>query len=102
VNGNSILSDLLEPCLPGAWIAEHRRIWQMDFLNAGKFGNFSHDRGLASFRDKDITQLWQLGLIKADLITSHKKLCLVGLVDHGTDSSGLHIYFYRHYSVIIA
>ena len=45
-----ILSDLLEPSLPGAWIAEHRRIWQIKLLNADKFGNFSHDRGLASFR----------------------------------------------------
>src|SRR5258708_7174548 len=86
------LTDLLEPALPGAWIIEHRRIWQMNFLNADKFASFSHDRGLALFNEKDVIQLWQLGLIKADFITSRRKLYLVGLVDRGKDNYGHHIY----------
>ena len=92
MNDNNTSTELLEPALPGAWIAEHRRIWQMNFLNADKFASFGHDRGLASFNEKDVTQLWQLGLIKADLITSRSKLSLVGLVDRGTDRYGPYLY----------
>lgn len=86
------LSELLEPGLPGTWIAENRRIWQMDFLSADKLARFGHDRGLAFFSEKDIVQLWQLGLIKADLITSEKKLRLVGLVYRDIDKYGRHMY----------
>ncbi len=89
---NNTPSDLLEPSLPGAWIAENRRIWQMNLLSADKLGSFSHDRGLTSFNEKDVIRLWQLGLIKADLVISRRKLYLVGLVDRGTDSYGRHIY----------
>jgi hypothetical protein len=89
---NNTSAELLEPSLPGAWIAEHRRIWQMNFLNADELARFGHARGLASFNEKDVTQLWQLGLIKADLITSRRKLSLVGLVDRGTDRYGHHRY----------
>ena len=92
MNDSHTSTELLEPALPGAWIAEHRRIWQMNFLNANKLASFGHDRGLASFNEKDVTQLWQLGLIKADLITSRKKLSLVGLVNRGADRYGKHIY----------
>ena len=85
-------SKLLEPALPGAWIAEHRRIWQMDFLNADKLARFSHDRGAAYFNETDIIQLWQLGILKADLIISPRKLRLVGLTYRGIDFNGFHMY----------
>lgn len=89
---NNTTHELLEPSLPGSWIAEHRRIWQMDFLSASELANFAHKRGLASYDEKDVTQLWQLGLLKADLITSSKKLHLAGLVDRGIDRYGDHVY----------
>lgn len=85
-------SELLELALPGAWIAEHRRIWQMNFLNASKLASFGHNRGLASFSEKDVVQFWQLGLIKADLIISRRKLSQIGLVHRGTERYGRHIY----------
>ncbi len=85
-------SKLLEPALPGAWIAEHRRIWQMDFLNADKLARFSHDRGTSYFNETDVIQLWQLGLLKADLIISPRKLRLVGLTYRGIDFNGFHMY----------
>src|SRR5450759_1889935 len=83
---------LLESALPGAWIANRRDIWQMNFLNANKLASFGHDRGLSLFNEKDVIQLWQLGLIKADLISSPKRLHLVGLADRGIDSYGFHMY----------
>ena len=85
-------SKLLEPALPGAWIAEHRRIWQMDFLNADKLARFSHDRGASYFNETDVIQLWQLGLLKADLIISPRKLRLVSLTYRGIDFNGFHMY----------
>lgn len=85
-------SRLLESVLPGAWIAKHQHIWQMNFLNADKLASFSHDRGLAYFNENDVIHLWQLGLVKADLIKSRGKLRLVGLVDCGSDLYGNHIY----------
>jgi hypothetical protein len=83
---------LLKSSLPGAWIIQHNRIGQMSLLNADKLASFSHHRGLAYFNETDVIQLWQLGLIKADLITSRRKLRLVGLVDRGTDGYGNHVY----------
>src|SRR5260221_2586968 len=85
-------SRLLEPELPGAWIVNRQHIWQMNLLDANKLASFSHDRGLAFFNENDIIHLWQLGLVKADLIKSRRKLRLVGLVDRGTDLYGNHIY----------
>ena len=85
-------SRLLEPELPGAWIVNRQHIWQMNLLDANKLASFSHDRGLAYFNEKDVIHLWQLGLVKADLIKSRRKLRMVGLVDRGTDLYGNHIY----------
>jgi hypothetical protein len=91
-NNNTGLPKLLEPALPGSWIAEHHRIWQMKLLDANKLASFSHDRGESYFNETDVIQLWQLGLIKADLIISRRKLHLVGLTDRGTDLYGNHLY----------
>ncbi len=90
---NTVSPRLLEPSLPGAWIAERRHIWQMNLLSASELAGFSHDRGLSfsSFAD-DVVHLWQLGLLKADLIVSHRKLNRVGLVDRGVDTYGRHVY----------
>ncbi len=89
---NTVSPELLEPGLPGAWIAKHRRIWQMKFLDAHKLASFSHDRGASYFNESDVIQLWQLGLIKADLILSRRKLRLAGLTDRGTDLYGNYQY----------
>ncbi len=87
-----ILSGFIEPALPGVLIAEHWRIWQMNFLTSSQLASFAHDRGLAFFSERDVIPLWQLGLLKADRIRSSKKLSQVGLVYRGTDKFGRHIY----------
>jgi hypothetical protein len=89
---NTISPELLEPSLPGAWIAEHRRIWQMNFLKAYDLARFCHDRGLADFGEKGIIQLWQLGLLKADLVESDEELSYHGLVNRGVNRYGTFIY----------
>ncbi len=90
---NTISPELLEPSLPGAWIAEHPGIWQMDLLSASEMARFCHDRGLSfsSFED-DIIQLWQLGLLKADLVESRREYKRAGLIDCGRNSRGHYIY----------
>src|SRR3989442_14180581 len=84
-------SRLLEPVLPGAWIASRRHIWHMDFLSANNFAQYCRDRGLSHFSEEDITQLWHLGLVKADLILSRRKLRRIGLVNHGSDPYRYHL-----------
>src|SRR6266487_1597051 len=93
MSDNTASPELLETTLPGAWIAEHPGIWQMDLLSASEMARFCHDRGLSfsSFED-DIIQLWQLGLLKADLVESRRKYKRVGLIDRGKNSTGHHIY----------
>ncbi len=83
---------LLEPSLPGAWLADYRHIWQMTLLSARELARFSQDRGLSITSEEDIIHLWQLRLLKADLVVSRRKLNLVGLVDRGVDDYGHHIY----------
>lgn len=92
MSDTDVFSELIEPALPGAWVAEYQRIWQMNFLNASELASFGHRRGLASFGKRDVIQFWQLGLIKADLILSHRKLPQAGLVHRGTNRYGLHVY----------
>ncbi len=93
MSDNTVSPKLLKPALPGAWIAEHHRIWQMNLLSASELARFSHDRGLSfSSFEGDIIQLWQLGLLKADLVKSRRKYKRVGLIDRGTNSYGYHVY----------
>lgn len=73
-------------------MAEHRRIWQMELLNLHAFARFCEERGLSDFREEGITQLWQLGLLKADLIECDEEFTFAGLVDRGIDRYGHHIY----------
>jgi hypothetical protein len=89
---NNVSSELLEPAVPGTWIAEHRRIWQMKFLNPKELAQFCSDRGLSNFGEKNIIHLWQLGLLKADLIESEEEFNDKGLVDHGFNRYVCHIY----------
>src|ERR1700730_9184590 len=89
---NNTLPDLLEPSLPGAWIVEHNRIGQISLLKAKELAQFCSDRGLADFRETGLIQLWQLGLLKADLIESNEELCYDGLVARGTDRYGRYLY----------
>ena len=85
-------SDLLEPSLPGGWMAEYRRIWRMRLLKAHDFARFCSDRGLANLRAEGIVELQRLGLLKADLIESDKELAYDDLVARGTNRYGHYLY----------
>lgn len=89
---NNITAELLEPSLPGSWIVEHNRIGQISLLRAKDLVQFCNDRGLSDFRETGIIQLWQLGLLKADLIESDEEFTYDGVVARGTDRYGRYRY----------
>lgn len=67
------------------WIAKHHRIWQMDFLNPNELARFSNKHGLSCFEKDDIVQLWQLGLLQADIIKSSGEIQYPGLIKQEID-----------------
>jgi len=65
----------------------------MKFLSDRDLGSFAHRRGLrVSFGFDDVQRLWQLGLLRADLVASTRKLRLAGLIEVGLDDRGRHLY----------
>src|SRR4051812_33190822 len=92
MNENNSPPDLLDSSLPGAWIVKYNQLGQISLLKAKEFAQFCHDRGLSDFKEEGIIQLWQLGLLKADLIESNKELTYDGLVARGTNWSGRYLY----------
>jgi hypothetical protein len=85
-------SRTLNHALLGAWIAKRHHIWQMDYLNADELARFSQKHGLSFFERKDITQLWQLGLLQADMIKCHQKIQYPDLIEQGIDENDEYIY----------
>lgn len=81
----------ISPRSLGERIAARAEIWQMRFLDPKGLARFTGERGLF-FSDEDIQVLWQLGLLRADFVTSEQELQLVGLVEVGTNDSGQHLY----------
>lgn len=86
----SNFNELLKPGLLGHWIAE-RPIWQMRLLDHRELSQFSKDRGFDFWPDH-IIQLWQMKLLRADLVRSRRKLRWAGLVLIGKDDYDRYIY----------
>jgi len=83
---------LVNPSLFGKLIGKRYDIWQMKFLTASNFAQFSEKRGLSLFGESDLIRFWQLGLLRADLIKSPEKFQHPGIVEHGKDSDDWYIY----------
>ena len=66
-------NDLLSPALLATWIAERSDIWQMRFGSAKDLAEFSKKKDLP-FDSDDIQKIWQLGLLRADLVVSKRRL----------------------------
>lgn len=69
--------DLLGKC-----IADHSDIWQMNFLNPSRLSSYTKDRDV-KFWESQIKQLWQLRLLRADIVISSRKLKTAGLIEVG-------------------
>ncbi len=85
------LIEILKPGLLGKWLAERSDIWQMDLLDDRGLSKFARDRGI-NFWHYQIKQLWQLRLLRADLVISTRKLDPVGLIEAKKGGSGRKFY----------
>jgi hypothetical protein len=82
---------LLKPGLLGSWLAKRFHVWQMDMLSPSDLARFAGNRSI-HFWDKHIIWLWQLGLLRADLVASNHKLKEIGLIELGKDEQGEYLY----------
>ena len=72
---------LLTPSPIARWLTERPFIWEMKLLSARDLCKFASDRGLVySQLSDDIQRLWQIGLLRADLVISKRPLGIDGLV----------------------
>lgn len=76
------------------WITMYPEIWQYGLLNPEKLSNFVKKLGLSSFTlaQSRIKGLWELGLLRADLIVTSRKLSTTGLIYARTMDDGRYIY----------
>jgi hypothetical protein len=89
---NSIKS-LLNPSLISKWIIDRQFIWQMRFLSGEDLCRMAHDRGLGFWTlSDDIQRLWQIGLLRADLVISNQALDIDGLVLIEQNEEGEYLY----------
>ena len=73
-------------------MASSPELWQADLLAPGRLLTFARDRDIKIFNLETIEHLWQVGLLRADLVTS-KRLIKVPLLDHiGRNDEGRNIY----------
>lgn len=81
---------LIDPGLLGAWIAQKPYMWQMKLLDASDLARLTGAHGFKlGFGRADIEQLWQIGLLKADIVKSVRKPQRQGFVDRGVYGFGL-------------
>jgi hypothetical protein len=91
VHQTPVSPQLIDPALLGKWLGERRHIWQMDLLSADKLSSFAKDRGLVFWSDH-ILRLWQLGLLRADIVVCDRKIRRAGFRYIMSDNKGQHLY----------
>lgn len=82
---------MFDPILLNKLIAKRPSIWQMKFLDMSKLSRFITNRGLG-FTHTHIKQLWQLRILRADLIRSVDNMQLEGINEAGKDEMGYYLY----------
>jgi hypothetical protein len=56
------------------------QVWQHGLLTAAQLGRFASERGIRISNEETIRGLWQVGLLRADLVSSDGELSVPGLV----------------------
>lgn len=74
------------------FIATMPELWQFDLLSLEGFRRFSSERGIEPLPNNTIEKLWQIGLIRADLIRSIDPVSTDGLELVGQEGR-IHFYF---------
>lgn len=72
-------------------LASALELWQFDLLIPKKLCQFAKDRGVPGFNAGTVTDLWRVGLLRADLITAGSKLELPSL-ELVSEDNGLFAY----------
>lgn len=72
-------------------LAAAPELWQFDLLTPQKLCKFARDRGVPIFNASTITDLWRVGLLRADLITARRKFDIPWL-ELVSQESGLFVY----------
>lgn len=84
---------LLKPGQLSQWIFDLYDIWQMHFVSDNELGSIAQDRGLMSLSLGDyIKNLWQLGLLRADLVKSVDQINIPGLNLVGQTAENIYYY----------
>lgn len=77
----------------GTWMASRPYLWQMRLQNADELARSTSSFGYGlSFDSRDILQLWRLGFLKADLISSDRRLRRQGFLRRGRNEYGESLY----------
>jgi hypothetical protein len=81
----------LAPGTVGRLMLEYQDLWQMRLIDPAELARFGKDRGLTLW-DRHITKLWQLRLLRADLILTSRKLRWKDVLCVGIHRDGRYIY----------
>lgn len=84
-------SELLPPGVLGQWVNDRRGIWQNRFLDSQGLARHARDLG-GEFWDEHVEELWGLGLLRADLVISSRKLPSRGFIQLAQTKDGRRLY----------
>jgi len=82
---------MINPGQLGIWLAQRREIWQFDLMTARDLDGYASRRGLGLSLG-DVQLLWALGLLRADLVVSVKKLRSTSFLHVGQTPEGHNLY----------
>jgi hypothetical protein len=84
---------LVQPEAVARWMVERRAMWQLTPLDGRNMSQFCKDRGLDIWvSGKHVKLLWQLALVRADLVKSVGKLKIDGLVEIDKTADDRYLY----------
>lgn len=90
---SSLDKSLLDPALVTRRIIERQFIRQMRFLSEGDLRRLAAERGLGfSISGDDTLRLWQIGLLRADVVISKEPLDIEGLIFMQRNEVGEYLY----------
>jgi hypothetical protein len=84
---------LLDPAAVARWLVERRLIRQMSLLSVQGLDTLVRDRGVGiSPFNEYVERFWQIGVLRADYVSSTQQLDIEGLVSIGHNEIGDYLY----------
>jgi hypothetical protein len=85
------MSPMVDRRVLARWMAKYWHIWQMDLLTPAELSSYASYRGL-TFWSSHVRELWEAGLLRADLVVVDGKFNRPGFSYVGHDSDGQRLY----------